>query len=158
MARGLGMELPIIRGRGTGINPANRFETLHYEKDADDSMEESPGAATQFLRDQSRSIIATNDSPDVGFDASINPYRGCEHGCIYCYARPFHEYLGLSAGLDFEAKILVKEDAPELLRKELSLPGWKPQVLALSGVTDCYQPIERKLRLTRQCLEVLLEF
>ncbi|HEY0455689.1 MAG TPA: PA0069 family radical SAM protein, partial [Verrucomicrobiae bacterium] len=98
------------------------------------------------------------DSPDVGFDASINPYRGCEHGCIYCYARPTHEYLGFSAGLDFESRILVKERAPELLRKELASPKWKPQVLAMSGVTDCYQPIERKLGLTRRCLEVLAEF
>jgi DNA repair photolyase len=111
-----------------------------------------------FLRDTSRSIIARNDSPDVGFDASINPYRGCEHGCIYCYARPYHEYLGLSSGLDFETKILVKENAPELLRRELTAPGWKPEVLGISGVTDPYQPIERQLRLTRGCLEVLAEF
>src|SRR5262245_23028752 len=105
-----------------------------------------------------RSIIARNDSPDVGFSASINPYRGCEHGCIYCYARPTHEFLGMSAGLDFETKILVKEDAPDLLRKELSSPRWKPEPLGLSGVTDCYQPIEKKLQLTRRCLEVLAEF
>jgi DNA repair photolyase len=94
----------------------------------------------------------------VGFDASINAYRGCEHGCVYCYARPTHEYLGFSSGLDFETKIMVKEDAPELLRKELSSRKWKPQVLAMSGVTDCYQPAEKKLQLTRRCLEVLLEF
>jgi DNA repair photolyase len=117
-----------------------------------------PAPATQFLKDNSSSIIATNDSPDVGFSASINPYRGCEHGCAYCYARPTHEYLGFSAGLDFETRIMVKEDAPELLRRELSAPRWKPQVLAVSGVTDCYQPIERRLQLTRHCLEVLLEF
>ena len=103
-------------------------------------------------------MIAYNDSPDVGFDASVNPYRGCEHGCIYCYARPTHEYLGFSAGLDFETRILVKEDAPELLRKELASPKWKPQVVAMSGVTDCYQPIERRLKLTRRCLEVFAEF
>jgi DNA repair photolyase len=90
--------------------------------------------------------------------ASLNPYRGCEHGCIYCYARPFHEYLGFSAGLDFESKIMVKEDAPELLRRELSSPKWSPQVVFMSGVTDCYQPVERKLKLTRRCLEVLAEF
>src|SRR5262249_20381462 len=108
--------------------------------------------------DLSRSIIATNDSPDVGFDASINPYRGCEHGCGYCYARPYHEYLGFSAGLDFETKILVKEDAPELLRCELTSPRWQPRVLGVSGVTDAYQPVERRLRLTRRCLEVLAEF
>ena len=113
---------------------------------------------TQFLEDHSKRIIAYNESPDVGFEASINPYRGCEHGCIYCYARPFHEYLGFSSGLDFETKIMVKTHAPQLLREELSAKKWKPQVIAMSGVTDCYQPVERKLRLTRGCLEVLAEF
>ena len=98
------------RGRGTGENPANRFEHSRFELDPDDGpSEDLPGPATQFFRDSSRTIIATNDSPDIPFDASINPYRGCEHGCIYCYARPTHEYLGFSAGLDFESKILVKE-------------------------------------------------
>jgi DNA repair photolyase len=119
---------------------------------------EEPGSEIIYLRDVSRSIIARNDSPDIGFDASINPYRGCSHGCIYCYARPTHEYLGFSAGLDFESKVLVKEDAPDLLRRQLSSPRWKPQVLSISGVTDCYQPIEKKLRITRRCLEVLTEF
>ena len=119
---------------------------------------EEPGPETVYLRDASRSIITRNDSPDIGFDASINPYRGCSHGCIYCYARPTHEYLGLSAGLDFESKILVKEDASELLRKQLSSPRWRPQALSISGVTDCYQPIEKKLCITRRCLEVLTEF
>jgi DNA repair photolyase len=147
-----------IHGRGAAGNPANRFEPLRYEPGDDDFVEDAPNPATQFLRDTSRSIITTNDSPDVGFEASINPYRGCEHGCIYCYARPTHEYLGFSAGLDFETKIMVKEDAPELLRKELSSPRWQPKVLALSGVTDPYQPIERRLQLTRRCLEVLAEF
>ena len=113
---------------------------------------------TQFFKDHSQTVIARNDSPDVGFQASLNPYRGCEHGCIYCYARPTHEFLGFSAGLDFESKIMVKEDAPELLRKELSSPKWQPQVIFMSGVTDCYQPVERKLKLTRRCLEVLAEF
>src|SRR6185369_3833518 len=103
-------------------------------------------------------IIARNHSPDVGFETSVNPYRGCEHGCIYCFARPTHEYLGFSSGLDFESKIMVKHDAPKLLREELSSPKWKPQVIAMSGVTDCYQPIERKLKITRGCLEVLAEF
>jgi DNA repair photolyase len=111
-----------------------------------------------FLKDGTRSIINTNDSPDVGFDASINPYRGCEHGCVYCFARPNHEYLGFSAGLDFETKILVKENAPQLLRRELESTRWEPQVIAISGVTDPYQPIERRLQLTRRCLEVLVEF
>jgi len=147
-----------IKGRGAATNPANRFEQIHLERDADWNPEEDPAPATQFFHDSTRTIIAYNESPDVGFGASINPYRGCEHGCIYCYARPTHEYLGFSAGLDFESKIMVKEHAPELLRAELSSPKWKPQTLAMSGVTDCYQPIERKLRLTRRCLEVLVEF
>jgi DNA repair photolyase len=147
-----------IHGRGTGKNPGNRFETIRYEVDPDLDPEERPSPRTVFFRDTSRSIIVRNDSPDVGFDAGINPYRGCEHGCIYCYARPYHEYLGLSSGLDFETKIFVKENAPQLLRRELSSPGWKPEVLGLSGVTDCYQPAERQFRLTRGCLEVLAEF
>ena len=116
-----------------------------------------PRAPTQLLADRSRSVIARNDSPDVGFETSVNPYRGCEHGCTYCYARPFHEYLGFSAGLDFETKILVKPDAPELLRRELMAPSWQPQLVVLSGVTDCYQPAERRLGITRRCLEVLAE-
>ena len=146
-----------IHGRGAASNPGNRFARSHYSvSDWDEPDESSPD--TVLLRDSTRSIIAYNDSPDVGFDASINPYRGCEHGCIYCFARPNHEYLGFSAGLDFETKILVKEQAPELLRQELMLPSWKPQTLAISGVTDAFQPIERRLRLTRRCLEVLVEF
>ena len=145
-----------IKGRGAGINPKNRFEIIDVEKDP-----EIPGPEridTELLRDTSRSLITRNDSPDVGFEVSINPYRGCEHGCVYCYARPFHEYLGFSAGLDFESRILVKEDAPEILRRELSSPKWQPQTLVMSGVTDCYQPAERKLEITRRCLEVLAEF
>jgi DNA repair photolyase len=149
---------PPQRGRGAPINPPNRFEPLWYSRDPEWNDLEDPALETQFFRDTSRSIITYNDSPDVGFDASINPYRGCEHGCSYCYARPTHEYLGFSAGLDFESRILVKEDAPELLRRELSSPRWKPQVLAISGVTDSYQPIERRLQLTRRCLQVLAEF
>jgi len=141
------------RGRGAVGNPLNRFERLEVE------LEVPPPdrVATLVLRDTSRSVIARNDSPDVPFDASLNPYRGCEHGCAYCYARPSHEYLGFSAGLDFESRILVKEQAPELLRRELTSPRWRPQTLALSGVTDPYQPVERKLRITRRCLEVLAE-
>jgi len=144
-----------VRGRGAPGNPANRFESLELEREgwtADD-----PGPETRLLRDRSRSIITRNRSPDVGFDASVNPYRGCEHGCVYCYARPTHEYLGFSAGLDFESRILAKEDAPRLLREELASPDWEPTVLAMSGVTDPYQPAERKLRITRGCLEVLAE-
>ncbi len=144
--------------RGTDTNPPNRFERIKLEPDNDYDPTIDPAPATQFFRDRSQSIIAYNESPDVGFETSINPYRGCEHGCIYCYARPFHEYLGFSSGLDFETRIMVKEDAPELLRQELASPGWHPQIIALSGVTDCYQPIERRLKLTRGCLEVLAEF
>jgi DNA repair photolyase len=147
-----------IRGRGAAENPTNRFERLAIEFDSAERAIGGSGPATEFLRDPSRSIVATNESPDVGFDASVNPYRGCEHGCVYCYARPTHEYLGYSAGLDFESRILVKEKAPELLRRALAAPGWKPRTVALSGVTDCYQPIERRLRITRRCLEVLAEF
>jgi DNA repair photolyase len=143
-----------IVGRGAAGNPRNRFERIEVEPD--ELEEVSP--ETVYLRDYSRSIIARNDSPDIGFDASINPYRGCSQGCVYCYARPTHEYLGLSAGLDFETKILVKQDAPELLRRELSSPGWKPLVLSMSGVTDPYQLVEKKLGLTRRCLEVLAQF
>jgi DNA repair photolyase len=142
------------RGRGARSNPQNRFERIAVEL-------EEPGperVATELLRDGSKSIIAYNDSPDVGFDASLNPYRGCEHGCIYCYARPTHEYLGFSAGIDFESRIMVKENAPELLRRELSSRLWQPQTLAMSGVTDPYQPVERKLEITRRCLAVLAEF
>src|SRR6266496_5540829 len=146
------------RSRGAAENPPNRFEKISLERDPDWNDPDEPAPQTQFFKDHSDSIISTNDSPDVGFETSVNPYRGCEHGCIYCYARPFHEYLGFSAGLDFESKIMVKEDAPELLRKELSSPKWQPQVLAMSGVTDCYQPAEKKRELTRRCLEVLLEF
>jgi DNA repair photolyase len=144
--------------RGAQSNPPNRFEHISLERDVDWDPEEDPLPNTQFLKDHSRTIIAYNDSPDVGFEASINAYRGCEHGCIYCYARPFHEYLGFSSGLDFETKIMVKEDAPQLLRAELSSKKWKPQVIGMSGVTDCYQPVERRLKLTRACLGVLAEF
>jgi len=147
-----------LRGRGAGGNPPNRFEKIRFERDEDWNPEEDPSPKTQFLRDLSQTIITYNDSPDISFDAGINSYRGCEHGCSYCYARNTHEYLGFSAGLDFETKIMVKENAPELLRRELSSPKWKPQTLAMSGVTDCYQPIERRLQLTRRCLAVLAEF
>jgi DNA repair photolyase len=146
-----------FQGRGSASNPVNRFEKLHFEADPDTEPEVQSAPGTQFLRDKTVSILSHNDSPDVGFDTSINPYRGCEHGCIYCYARPTHEFLGLSAGLDFESKILIKEEAPALLRQALSSPKWKPRVIAMSGVTDCYQPIERRLKLTRGCLEVLAE-
>ena len=147
--------------RGTPLQPANRFTALHRERerdleDLDPALEPLP--RTEFLTDTTGSVLTRNDSPDLGFDFGLNPYRGCEHGCIYCYARPFHEFLGWSSGLDFETRILVKHEAPERLRTEFGSPRWKPQVVALSGVTDCYQPIERRLKLTRRCLEVFAEF
>jgi len=150
----------VQRGRGACANPANRFESLHVELDPVEPAEadERPGVRTQFFRDATKTIIARNNSPDVCFETSINPYRGCEHGCAYCFARPTHEYLGFSAGLDFESRIMVKQDAPALLEAELSSPKWQPQTVVMSGVTDCYQPIERKLRITRRCVEVLAKF
>jgi DNA repair photolyase len=148
-----------LDGRGTRLNPANRFERIHVDlSDCDDPETPAAPAPTELYRDASKSVLAENDSPDIGFRFSLNPYRGCEHGCIYCFARPSHEYLGFSAGLDFERKLLVKQDAPALLRRALSAPRWEPQVVALSGNTDCYQPVERRLRLTRACLEVFAEF
>lgn len=149
---------PTLPGRGSSANPKNRFEKLELSLDPSELDEDEPRPKTVFYRDSSRSFIASNSSPDIGYNKSINPYRGCEHGCIYCYARPTHEYLGFSAGLDFESKIMVKLDAPQLLRQELSSKRWQPQLIGFSGVTDIYQPIERKLLLTRRCLEVLLEF
>src|SRR5947209_3037163 len=134
-------------GRGSEINPPNRFEKIHLEPDPDNPAslgeEEHVSPRTQFFEDSSESILTHNKSPDVGFEVGLNAYRGCEHGCAYCFARPFHEYLGFSSGLDFETKIMVKLRAPELLKKELSAPKWKPQVVMMSGVTDCYQPAER---------------
>jgi DNA repair photolyase len=149
---------PPLRGRGSVSNPKNRFESIERIPEPLSDRDEISSPHTQFLPDTSKSLIAYNDSPDVGFNASINPYRGCEHGCVYCYARPTHEYLGFSSGLDFETKIMMKEEAPELLRDELSSRKWQPQVVALSGNTDCYQPVEKKKQLTRRCLEVFLEF
>jgi DNA repair photolyase len=151
-------ELIKIRGRGATENPPNRFEPIEYVPDLAEYDPDEPPPKTQFFRDDTKQILAHNNSPDVGFDTSINPYRGCEHGCIYCYARPGHEYFGLSAGLDFETKIFVKTNAPALLRAELMKPGWRPKTIAISGVTDCYQPAERKFRITRGLLEVFQEF
>lgn len=147
-----------IKGRGAAFNPPNRFESLHLEPleiDWDDGgSEQKP--RTVFYKDDSRTILAKNDSPDIPFTYSLNPYRGCEHGCIYCYARPSHEYLGFSAGIDFETKILVKHDAPQLLEQAFKGRSWEPQMVCFSGNTDCYQPVERTLQLTRRCLEVFL--
>lgn len=147
------------RGRGADLNPPNRFEKLHVETDEDAWVEEDPRPLrTVFLRDDSQSVLSPNDATDLSFDYGLNPYRGCEHGCAYCYARTYHEYLGFSAGLDFESKIVVKHDAPMLLERELAKASYKPGKISLSGVTDCYQPVERKLELTRACLEVLARF
>ena len=156
-------KLPAPKGRGSHIHPPNRFgipyhvpdfEHLEHDPDSLAALERPP---TVYYPDFSRTIISENDSPDVGFRYSINPYRGCAHGCSYCYARPTHEYFDLNAGLDFETKIFVKERAGELLRDFLCRPGWRPECIALSGVTDCYQPAERHFQITRQCLQVALE-
>lgn len=154
---------PKIPGRAAQHHPPNRFLPTHIEETFDDReydeelLADGRKVATEFIADESRSIIAENNSPDVGFRWSINAYRGCEHGCAYCYARPTHEVFGLSAGLEFETKILVKHAAPALLRQELARPSWRGEVIAISGVTDCYQPAERRFRLTRGILEVMNE-
>ncbi len=149
-----------LKGRGTPHNPTNRFETIAYQPDPDmpDADPDQPGPKTRLLRDPSRTILSYNTSPDVGFRVSLNPYRGCEHGCVYCYARPTHEWLGFSAGLDFETKLMVKQDAPHLLDKALAAPSWQPQPIFFSGITDAYQPVERQLELTRGCLRVLTAY
>ncbi|MEM8944261.1 MAG: PA0069 family radical SAM protein [Planctomycetota bacterium] len=154
---------PQAVGRGAQVQPANRFLAVQQEDDWEHVAEDEEYLAslgrppTVYLPDDSQSIVSENNSPDIPFRYSINPYRGCAHGCSYCYARPTHEYLGLSAGLDFETKVMVKHRAPELLRKWLARPRYEPQPLAFSGVTDCYQPAEREFRLTRGCLEVAVE-
>ncbi len=143
-----------VRGRGASENPSSRFERISLELNPEHRQ---GNLRTEFLEDRTRSILSRNNSPDLPFRFSLNPYRGCEHGCVYCYARPTHEYLGFSTGLDFESRILVKRNAPALLRSALGRPGWKAEVIVMSGVTDPYQPVERKLRVTRGCLEVLAE-
>jgi DNA repair photolyase len=151
-------------GRGAASNPPNRFEEIAVQPAPDDiaqyfeDSESDRKILTKFYFDHTRSILARNESPDLGFTYSVNPYRGCEHGCIYCYARPSHEYLGFSSGVDFESKILVKLHAASLLKESFLSKSWVPQTILLSGDTDCYQPVERKLRLTRECLKVFLTF
>jgi DNA repair photolyase len=150
-----------LPGRGTTLRPQNRFEELRFEADPDPEPldeDEAPLVQTTYYRDATRTVLAENKSPDIPFRFSLNPYRGCAHGCIYCYARPSHEYLGFDAGLGFETQIMVKDDAPELLRATFRSARWQPQVVALSGNTDCYQPIERRLGITRRCLQVFAEF
>lgn len=154
--------LLIRTGRGAVENSTGRFESIQRETDLENygyfDEEDHSLLKTKFIKDTSKSILTENKSPDLPFTYSINCYRGCEHGCAYCYARPTHEYLGHSAGLDFETIIYYKEDAPELLRANLMSKSWKPETITISGVTDCYQPAERKFELTRKCLQVLNEF
>lgn len=157
---------PTIRGRGAVENPTGRFEKLDLGTDAETynalceaGLEDGEKQVrTQVFRDTSKTVVSTNDSPDVYMDATVNPYRGCEHGCIYCYARPGHEYLGLSAGLDFESKIFAKPETALLLKEKLASPSWEPKTVTFSGVTDCYQPVERQMKITRGCMEVLRDF
>ncbi|XZE53775.1 PA0069 family radical SAM protein [Planctomycetaceae bacterium SH139] len=149
---------------GSNLDPPNRFESIHREPTLEhlewdqEHLRTLANRKIEYIDDASKSIISENKSPDIPFRYSINPYRGCAHACSYCYARPGHEYLGFNAGLDFETKIVVKRDAPRLFREFLSNKKWKPESIAFSGVTDCYQPAEREFRLTRQCLEMALEF
>jgi DNA repair photolyase len=149
---------------GSRIDPPNRFESRRREADLeqvagdDDYLAALSDRPIEYLTDATRSVVTHNQSPDIGFRYSLNPYRGCIHGCAYCYARNTHEYLGFSAGLDFETRIVVKRDAPQLFREFLAREAWQPELIVFSGVTDCYQPAEREFRLTRQCLEVALEF
>ncbi len=157
------MQAPQSHGRGSSLRPPNRFGGLQAETDLeqltadDDYLQQLARVPTQYLPDASRNIVSENDSPDIPFRYSINPYRGCQHGCAYCYARPTHEYLGLNAGIDFETKIFVKHQAADLFRDWLGRRGYQPEPVMLSGVTDCYQPAERDYRLTRSLLEVALE-
>ena len=145
------------RGRGAGVNPSGRYEPVsrHVFDDGWSSLEELPPFKTQVQVERPRTIITRNDSPDIGFDRSINPYRGCEHGCVYCFARPTHAYMGLSPGLDFEARLFAKPDAPRLLERELAKPGYEPKTIAIGTNTDPYQPVEKQWRIMREILEVL---
>ncbi|HEX3999860.1 MAG TPA: PA0069 family radical SAM protein [Pirellulales bacterium] len=154
---------PNPKGRGSHLHVPNRFETVRLELDLEqcpydeELLAELDRCKTEYFADQSKSVVTENDSPDISFRYSLNPYRGCSHGCSYCYARPGHEYLGFNAGLDFETRVMVKLEAPELLRQFLTRPKWTAETIAMSGVTDCYQPAERQFRITRGCLEVALE-
>ncbi len=145
------------RGRSAGINPSGRFEPVsrHGFDDGWNSIEDLPPFKTEVQVEKPRTIITRNDSPDISFDRSINPYRGCEHGCVYCFARPTHSYMGLSPGLDFESKLFAKPDAARLLDRELSKPGYQPRTIAIGTNTDPYQPVERQWRIMREILEVL---
>ncbi|WFR95951.1 PA0069 family radical SAM protein [Rhizobium tumorigenes] len=157
VSSGLRIDIDRRRGRGAGLNPGGRFEPSSRESidDGWQSLEDLPPFRTEVQIEKARTAITRNSSPDIPFDRSINPYRGCEHGCIYCFARPTHAYMGLSAGLDFEAKLFAKPDAPKLLERELAKPGYEPKVIAIGTNTDPYQPIEKEWRIMRQILEVL---
>lgn len=146
------------RGRAAGVNPSGRYEPLtrHVFDDGWSSLEELPPFKTEVQVEKPRSIITRNTSPDISFDRSINPYRGCEHGCVYCFARPTHAFMGLSPGLDFEAKLFAKPDAARLLERELAKPGYEPRTIAIGTNTDPYQPIEKQWRIMREVLEVLV--
>ena len=153
-----------IKGRGAQSNPPNRFERLHLEPEESGEYEEYgfeksvKKVETNFFKDDSQSVISRNNSEDLYFNLSVNPYRGCEHGCIYCYARPSHEYLGFSSGIDFETKIMVKNNAPALLAEFFKNKYYKPETIVFSGNTDCYQPVERKLKITRRLLEICCDY
>ncbi|HVE48135.1 MAG TPA: radical SAM protein, partial [Casimicrobiaceae bacterium] len=153
--------LQAIKGRGTATRFAHRFSSdarEGFDDGWDPDEGDEPGAPrTEVIWENARSLITGNDSPDIHFGKSINPYRGCEHGCIYCYARPTHSYLNLSPGLDFETKIIAKRNAVDLLRLELARKSYRPELIAIGTATDCYQPVERELRLTRGIIEVLQE-
>jgi DNA repair photolyase len=148
------------KGRGAQFNPKNRFLKGAYVQEHTESIDdwEKEERKTEYIFDESKTIVNKVTSPDVGMIFSVNPYQGCEHGCIYCYARNSHEYWGYSAGLDFESRIIVKKNAPALLRKNFESRSWQPAVISLSGNTDCYQPIERKMKITRRLLEVCLDY
>jgi len=151
------VEPEVRRGRGASANPHPRYEPVEREafQDGWDIAEEAPPLRTEVTVEKPRTIITRNDSPDISFDRSINPYRGCEHGCVYCFARPTHAFQGLSPGLDFETKLFAKPNAAELLEKELRAPGYRPKTIALGTNTDPYQPVERRFRITRSILDVL---
>ncbi|RZL59080.1 MAG: PA0069 family radical SAM protein, partial [Pedobacter sp.] len=149
-----------FKGRGAQVNPHNKFLKDVYVKEHDEGIDdwEENDSKTSFIFENSKTIVNKVDSPDVGMAYSLNPYQGCEHGCTYCYARNSHQYWGYSAGIEFERKIIVKQDAPSLFKKFLEKKGWDASTISLSGNTDCYQPAERKFKLTRQLLEIALEY
>ncbi|MCW5776543.1 MAG: PA0069 family radical SAM protein [Phycisphaeraceae bacterium] len=153
----------VVRGRGAGVNPSGRYEPVRLHvlgETLDEALDDCPDGVqvrTRVYRDNAKTVINPVDSPDLPFKWTLNPYRGCEHGCVYCYARPTHETFGMSCGLDFETRLFAKLDAPDLLRRELTRPKWQGEPIMLAGITDVYQPVERRLRITRGCLEIMAE-